>query len=265
MIVDGRAIAADILARVRTNIARSVIIRAITGTPTPATRSYLSIKKARAKDAGMTLEVVELGNDATTEDFIREVQKDGADAVIVQLPLPSQIDTSRVLNTIPEEKDADVLGEKAYAHFESGQSGALLPPVVGAVKEVLERTGVEIHGKKVLVVGEGKLVGKPVATWFRQQHIDPVVINDTVDLQLHTHSADIIVSGAGSGHLIQPGMVKEGVVIIDAGTSESGGVLVGDADPACAEVASVFTPVPGGVGPIAVACLLRNVAELLSR
>ncbi len=264
MIVDGRTIAKDILVYARAHMPGAAVVRAVTVAPTGATRSYLSIKKARATEAGVVLEVVELEADATTEAVIAEVQKEGAGAVIVQLPLPPSIDTARVLNAIPVEKDADVLSDEAYARFETGVEGAPAPPVVGAVKEILERAQVDIHGKNVLIVGEGRLVGKPVAAWFRLQHIEPVVINETDDIGLHAPQADIIVSGAGSAHLITPEMLKEGVVLIDAGASESHGVLAGDAMPSCADVASVFTPVPGGVGPIAVACLFRNVAELLS-
>jgi methylenetetrahydrofolate dehydrogenase (NADP+)/methenyltetrahydrofolate cyclohydrolase len=265
MIVDGKAIAKEILTSVRAQITSPVIVRAVTVTPTPATLSYLSIKKARAQDAGMTLEVVELEEDATTQEMINAVQKEGADAVIVQLPLPSHIDTERVLDAIPIEKDADVLSEKAYERFESGSENGLLPPVVGAVKEILERTHVKVCEKKVLIIGQGKLVGKPVTRWFRQQLVEPVIITDSTNLKFHSHKADIIVSGTGSGHLIKPDMIKEGVVLIDASTSESNGVVVGDADPACAEVASVFTPVPGGVGPIAVAYLFKNVATLVAK
>ncbi len=274
MIVDGRAIAKDILAQVRVrmlHLARypealhGAVVRAVTVAPTGATRSYLSIKKARATEAGVVLEVVELEADATTEAVIAEVQKEGADAVVVQLSLPSHIDTTRVLNAIPVEKDVDVLSDEAYTRFGSGVEGALVPPVVGAVKEILERAQVDLHGKNVLIVGEGRLVGKPVAAWFRLQNIEPVVINETSNVALYAPHADIIVCGAGSAYLITPEILKQGVVLIDAGTSESQGVLVGDAMSSCADIASLFTPVPGGIGPIAVACLFRNVALILSR
>lgn len=264
MLVDGRIIGAEILAQVRASIAAPVVVRVVTGTPTPATRSYLSIKKARAEDAGMSLEIVELEHGAVTDEYLKEVRKGGASAVVVQLPLPSSVDTAKILNAIPVEKDADVLSDEAYRRFESGVESALVPPVVGAVEEILKRFHVSIGGKKILVVGEGRLVGKPVAAWLRLQHVEPIIINEADTIELHAPQADIIISGAGSAHIITPKMLKKGVVLIDAGASELHGVLVGDADPECVEVASVFTPVPGGMGPIVVACLFRNVTRFSS-
>ena len=114
-----------------------------------------------------------------------------------------------------------------------------------------------------MIVGNGKLVGQPAAVWFEEMgaNID-VLTRESKSLE-ELQNADIVILGAGSPHLVKPEMLKQGVVLIDAGTSESNGAIVGDADPRCAEVASVFTPVPGGMGPIAVACLFQNVAELV--
>jgi methylenetetrahydrofolate dehydrogenase (NADP+) / methenyltetrahydrofolate cyclohydrolase len=123
-----------------------------------------------------------------------------------------------------------------------------------------------VFERHVVVVGSGKLVGLPASRWFMEQgSAVSVVTKDTADIAYYTKNADIIVLGAGVPRLLTPDMVKEGVVILDAGTSEDGGVLAGDADPACAEKASLFTPVPGGIGPITVAVLLRNLVELYSK
>ncbi len=265
MIIDGKKIAGEILAATRVRVAalgRAPVVRAITVSPNAATESYLRIKSARAEDAGMHLEVISLPHSATTEDVILAL---GGDATIVQLPLPPSIDTTTVLNSIPITQDADVLSRVARALFEQGDS-AIFPPVVAAVKEILMRANVSAKDKKAVVIGKGWLVGEPVATWLTQQGAKVTTFTkESVDLAGTLLDADIIVSGAGVGHLIQPSMIKQGVVLIDAGTSESGGALVGDADPDCANTASVFTPVPGGVGPIAVACLFANVAELLTK
>ena len=210
----------------------------------------------------MTLEVVTMNEDATEEELISAVTAPGAHAVIVQLPLPAQFDTARVVNAIPVGQDADVLSVHAYEQF---REGGVRPPVVEAVAEILTRTGTVMQGSNVVVVGQGKLVGQPVAEFLeREGAVVHRLTLDSVDMS-PLRTADIVVSGAGSPHLITPEMVREGVMLIDAGTSESGGALVGDINPACEEKASVFTPVPGGVGPIAVACLFRNVVELLER
>lgn len=264
MIVDGRSIASDILASVRTEITRTVVVRAIVVSPSPATESYLSIKAARAEEAGMHLEIVRLDNHVTEDEVKEWVTSAGCDAVIVQLPLPEHLNTKAILDAIPLERDADVLSSAAYELFSNDAEGALLPPVVGAVAEILERAGVSVGGKGAVVIGQGRLVGAPVASWLTNEGAEvAVVTKESGDLSLIKDAA-VIVSGAGSPGLIKPGHLGEGAVLIDAGTSESGGAIVGDADPACAGVAAVFTPVPGGVGPIAVACLFRNVASLVA-
>ncbi len=265
MIIDGRAIAADMLATIKNDIAvlgRPVLLRAITMSPTGATHSYLRIKSARAEDAGMRLEVVRMADNATTEEVIAAVQAPGADSVIVQLPLPDSVTTSLIVDEIPLSKDADALSAGAYEKFIYRQEGALLPPVVGAIKEVLERAGVQVAGKRAAVIGRGKLVGLPAAAWLEEMGADVIVIDRESASMAEIAHADIVVSGAGSPGLIKPEMLKRGVVLIDAGTTESNGALMGDADPACAEVASVFTPVPGSIGPISVACLFKNAAIL---
>lgn len=260
MVVDGRALASSVLQGIKTT--RTLVVRAVTIAPSSATRAYLGVKASRASEAGMTLEVVECSTESTTEEVIRAVQKEGADAIIVQLPLPDSFDTTAIVNAIPVEKDADVLSRTAYERFEQGEAGALLPPVVGAVKEILDGAGVSVEGKQVVVVGEGKLVGKPSAIWLQAQGAKVEVVSRSRGDMSLLKNADIIVSGAGQAGLITPEQIKEGVVLIDAGTSESNGALAGDALPSCAEKASVFTPVPGGVGPVAVACLFKNTALL---
>jgi methylenetetrahydrofolate dehydrogenase (NADP+)/methenyltetrahydrofolate cyclohydrolase len=260
MIVNGKAISKELLAQVRTEVTcsgKKPIIRAITVRPSPATASYMRIKARRAVEAGMQLTIIALADTATTDDCIQAIKEGDADAVIVQLPLPETIDTARVLAALPPGKDADVLNRDT--------STLLLPPVVGAVREILERAGVSPSGKRAVVIGNGWLVGQPVRAWLAAAGAEVVTLmRDSDNWTTVLKEADIIVSGAGVPGLIKPEHLTEGVVLIDAGTSESDGALVGDADPLCATVAGVFTPVPGGVGPIAVACLMRNVVELPS-
>jgi methylenetetrahydrofolate dehydrogenase (NADP+)/methenyltetrahydrofolate cyclohydrolase len=267
MIVNGRAITKDILTQVRENVAdlpSRPVVRAIVLAPSAATESYLGIKERRAHEAGMDLELVRMENDSTTEDVIAKIALPGASAVIVQLPLPDSVDSKRILDAIPVTLDADVLSMEAHERFERGDAGALLPPVVGAVKEILERAQVTVRGTHAVVVGKGWLVGEPVAAWLTREGARVTAIDKSESLDA-LKDAELIVSGAGAPGIIHPEHLSPGVVLIDAGTSESGGSIVGDANPACAEVASVFTPVPGGVGPIAVACLFKNVAILASR
>lgn len=265
MIVDGRAIASAILKEVRSRVPYPLTVRAVVVAPSAATESYLSIKAARAEEAGMHLDIVRLPDHALEEEVMDAVARPGADAVIVQLPLPEHLDAKAILNAIPPELDADVLSMRSYARFADDEDGALLPPVVAAIAEILERASVMVAGKGAVVVGQGRLVGMPAAAWLVNQGAEVMVVTkDEGDLS-RLSEADLVISGAGSPALIKPQHIQEGAVLIDAGTSESGGAIVGDADPSCAQKAAIFTPVPGGVGPVAVACLFRNVMLLKER
>lgn len=263
-IIDGRAMASVILAEVRERLAgRTPVVRAVVVHPSPATESYLRIKMQRAEEGGMRLEVVRV-DEETDEAVMAAVAAPGADAVIVQLPIPAHLNLASILSSIPVDKDPDVLSDAAYARFDADEEGALVPPVAQGVWEMLQRSGVEVRGKKVAVVGAGQLVGKPCATLLSRQGADvSIVRRATEDKERIYREADIIVSGAGDAHIIKPSMIKEGVVLIDAGTSGSKGGVAGDIDPACIEKAALLSPVPGGVGPVAVACLFLNTAKLL--
>lgn len=258
MIINGRAIARDILNETKgmgQRLGRKPRVHFYAPRKTPETLSYLGIKKKSAVRAGCEFEET-----SELADFAHE----DVDAIIVQLPLPDEMDTKAALNAIPQDKDADVLSDAARGAFETNVPDALLPPVVDAIREILERSDVPVQGAHAAVVGNGWLVGAPAATWLSHQGAEVRVLTEGDDLTL-LKTADIVILGAGSPGLVHPSHLKQGVVLIDAGTSESGGAIVGDADPACAEVASVFTPVPGGVGPLAVACLFRNAATLALR
>lgn len=260
MIIDGRQLSREILARTKVRaeeLPHPPHVLALVASETPATRSYLKIKGLRAADAGCSFEARPLG-----------APFEGADAVIVQLPLPTDVDQKAACDAIPLSKDADVLSFIAREKFERAEADALLPPVVGAIKEIFRQNGVEVKGKKAVVIGNGWLVGAPCATWLKQQGAEVETLDSATkleDFSMALRTADIIVAGAGVPHLIKPEYLKRGVVLIDAATSESNGILAGDADPVCAEVCSLFTPVPGGVGPIAVACLFENAVTLAHR
>lgn len=269
MIVDGRALAKEVLRSAKERaekLARAPHVLVIVANETAATKSYLAIKKARAEDAGCTLEELRFDpHTATTEELRTAVLATDADAIIVQLPLAERMDTRVVCDAIPIEKDVDVLSTGARMLFEADASDALIPPVALAVGKILEFGNVDPKGKKSVVVGAGWLVGKPCATYL--SHAGADVSHLTLESG-HTDmlkEADILIAGAGSPHFIKPEMLKEGVVLIDAGTSESNGELAGDADPDCAEKCLLITPVPGGVGPLSVACLFENVVTLAER
>lgn len=268
MIVNGKAIATDILARAKAralSLPHPLRVVAIVANETPATRSYLKIKERYAQDAGCAFEVQSFPEDVSTAALCAAVARAGADAIIVQLPLPHSINAREVCDAIPLVKDADVLSGAARIAFEADEPESLVPPVASALAHILASGRVELAGKRAVVIGAGWLVGKPCASWLAQQGADVTQIMGVGGDVSVLADADIIVSGVGAPHLIKPHMIKDGVVLIDAGTSESGGTLRGDADPACAEKCTLFTPVPGGVGPVAVACLFENATLLATR
>lgn len=258
MNVEGKKIAEAVFEKIRTDVAmlpRAPRLLIISCAPTPETERYLALKQKKASEVGITIDILRFDAKATTEEIITASTEgeSRADGIIVQLPLPAHIDTSRVLAVIPSSHDVDVLNP---------QTTTLLSPVVGALHEILVTHQITLEGKQVTIIGNGKLVGLPTYAWLTAQEIPvSIVTKDTEDISFYTKNADIIVCGAGVPGLLTPDMVKEGVTILDAGTTEDSGVLKGDADPACALKASLFTPVPGGIGPITIAILLRNVLD----
>lgn len=252
MTLDGKQIAESVYAKLP-RAPRTLGI--LVGEKNPVIDSFVKIKEKAAHKLGVTLLREALPEGANTDDAIAAVLAlaEKADGVIVQLPLPSSLEVEKVLAAIPPEKDVDGISLAPIVR----------PPVAEAVKEILAFAQIDVQGKKAAVVGSGRLVGKPSADLLREMGADVSVLDRNDSLE-RLKDADIVVLGAGEPGLVQPEHLKNGVVLIDAGTSETGGKVKGDADPACAEVASLFTPVPGGVGPIAVAMIFKNLFELAS-
>jgi len=224
------------------------------------TERFVRMKKRFGEEIGVNVEVTQLPEKSSLPEVLFAVAEKNNDpacmGIVVQLPLPDHIDVEAVCNAVDPKKDVDAL------HSDT----AFRAPVALAVWEILQQGSVSIEGKQIVVVGEGKLVGKPVANFFRAQGVVPhVVTEDTTDPQQYFTHADIIVSGTGQPHMITPDMITDGVVLIDAGTSEQGGELKGDIDPACEQKAGVFTPVPGGVGPIVIAKLFENMLDAIEK
>lgn len=253
--------------RIETLSKRPVLV--IVSVPThPSIVSFIAIKKRYALAIGVDIQEYVFDESATTEIIQETLQKiitsNTCDGIIIQLPLPKTCDTSLLVNSIPEHLDVDVLGERAWQSFYNTQTP--IPPVAGAIAHILQDT--DIHNKKIVIIGKGKLVGEPTDIWFRHHGITPdiVEINTPVEtrLSLYKH-ADIIISGIGSPHHLKPEHCKQGVILIDAGTSEQSGTLSGDIDPSCESTASIYTPVPGGVGPLTVACLFTNLLDTIEK
>lgn len=266
MRIDGRDMAkryGEILAEKVGKLSRSPMLRVFVLSKDKATEQFINIKKRAGESVGATIEVIDLPGTTTADELIGMIHTAAreTDGIIVQLPLPDGIDVERVLEALPASHDVDRIGHEASADV----SGSMLPPVVAAFQHVLEENEVDISKKRIAVVGQGRLVGKPAALWFEREGAAVLVCDrNTSDLGSVLREADIVVLGAGVPHLVKPDMIKEGVVILDAGTSEAGGKVVGDADPSCEDKAALFTPVPGGIGPLAVMMIFKNLYSLVA-
>ena len=242
----------------------------------PASESFIKRKEKFAGEIGAGLEIFkpeeEIWESRTKlRAYISKIVHDRKNSgVIIQLPLPEEIKqrTEYLLDAIPADKDADVLSSEALGKFANGRL-AIMPPVAGAVKYVLDSNGIDFHGKKIAVVGAGgRLVGRPVVLWLSSLNVTFAAITENsseAEMRRAISEADIIISGVGKAGLIKKDMVKDGVVALDAGVSSGAGGLAGDFEPAVADKASLFTPVPGGIGPLTVAMLFKNLLVLAKK
>ena len=243
----------------------------------------------------ITFHIVYVGNDSVIDNFIRYKEKFGvalgvevtvhrfdetilfeelasqvqvlqkdAHGMIIQLPLPDHLRVQSVLDLIPTNKDVDMLSTDMRRRFFEGGTSCL-PPVAGSIIEILKFNEISLTNKKILLIGKGPLVGYPMSLWLeRSGYSYDVVVKETDEAIKNKliAEADIIISGAGVPNMIKPHMIKEGVVLIDAGTSESGKKIIGDIDPESYSKASLVTPVPGGIGPMTIAILYQNIIQL---
>ncbi len=273
MIYDGKGASLSLQEALRkrvTLLAHPPVLAVLSVASHPSITSFITIKRKFGEALGVTVEEHSFQESFGEEALIREIKKLGASnyytGLIVQLPLPPSYNTKKVLDAIPEELDVDVLGVDAWNTFI--KDGTPVPPVAGAVAYILSDTHTEIINKNVVIVGQGNLVGIPVTEWFKHQNITPYNIDITTseEERLRVYKdADIVISGIGKPHYLKKEFFKEGVILIDAGTSEQAGVLSGDCDPLCATIASIITPVPGGVGPLTVAHLFKNLIEVAEK
>lgn len=262
-IIDGKVIAEDIYGDLVPKFAalgRSVKLGIVVAGANTVIESFVRIKTKAAERLGVEMVRVNVSERSDAGKIIQAVNRliTTTDAIIVQLPLPQGVDVNEVLAAVPRDKDVDALNPKV-----SEEERPVHAPVALAVVEILERSGVKIAGARTVVVGAGRLVGAPSAWLLRKMGADVSIFSLEEGSIEDLKDADIIVSGAGNPSFIKPEHLKQGVALIDAGTSELNKKLMGDADPACAEVTSVFTPVPGGVGPVAVAMIFQNLLALV--
>ena len=266
-LMDGKALAE----RVRTELAAEVAelgrvaLATVLVGDDPASDVYVRGKHRAAGEVGIESRDLRLPG-ATSEDellaLVAELNADdGVDGVLVQLPLPAGIDEQRVIAEISPAKDVDGLHP-----FNAGRLLAGSPTFVGAtplgVMALLAEYGVELHGARAVVIGRSMIVGKPAALLLLAEHATVTICHSrTRGLELHVGEADVVVAGVGSPGLVTAAMVKPGAAVVDVGITRGPDGLKGDVAPDVAEVAGLLTPVPGGVGPMTIAMLLRNAVR----
>ncbi len=233
-----------------------------------ASKKYVSLKKKKALELGIDFHDACFEENITTEELVKEIEKinniPNISGIILQLPLPLHIDKTKVLNAISPELDVDCLGQIASKNFYNGNL-EIAPPTANACFMLLESLNLDLNNKKIVIAGEGDLVGKPFANILKYKNISFDIVNsETLNKEEIIKNADILITGIGKGKMINKDMIKEGVVIIDAGASEEDGALVGDVDfDSVKEKASFITPVIGGVGPMTIANLFLNILKVI--
>ena len=259
--VDGKKIAERIKGEIKTLLKDSgpKSLAIIYVGENPVIDSYVALKRRIGEELGIRVAVMRFPDDISETELLGKISEanDSFDGVIVQLPLPEGLRKENILNAVSTVKDVDVLSLTSAEMFASGTI-AKMPPVVAAISEIVEEYDIDLTDKKIIVVGQGALVGRPVSAWLRREGREFEVFEKGGDEEI-LREADVIITGAGVPGLITEEMVKDGVILIDAGTSTSSGKLAGDIDPAAYDRASIVSGVPGGVGPITVVSLFKNL------
>ncbi|OQB06226.1 MAG: Bifunctional protein FolD protein [bacterium ADurb.Bin212] len=225
-----------------------------------ASARYIEVKQRAAEKVGIHFDLIKYSDNVEKTEIetrIKELNENQkVVGVMVQVPMPKKFDLVDIISIISPEKDVDGL------RFCSNLSCDFRPPVTLSIMQAIERSGVNLADSKVAIIGKGFLVGSPIARMLeRTANEVRIAYKDTPYLGTITLDADIIISATGVADIIKPNMIKTGAVLIDAGTTEVGGKLAGDVDGACYKKASYYTPVPGGIGPVTVAMLMKNVVS----
>jgi methylenetetrahydrofolate dehydrogenase (NADP+)/methenyltetrahydrofolate cyclohydrolase len=231
----------------------------------PASDVYIRLKHKAAVAAGIDATDLRLPEETTEAALLTKVEELDADpqvdAILVQLPLPKQIDEAKVIRALAPAKDVDGFHPINAGQLYLGEP-TLVPATPRGVMAMLAEHEVELSGARAVVIGRSAIVGKPMAHLLLQQNATVTICHSrTKDLARHTLEADVLVAAVGVPAMVTPDMVKPGGVVIDVGINRTDDGLVGDVDPGAADVAGYLTPVPGGVGPMTIACLLENAVR----
>ena len=271
--IDGKAIGQEIRNELKEEVASLVAqgvqpgLAVILVGENPASETYVRNKEKSSKEAGMKSVLTKLPDTVSEEELLAEVEKlnqdDTIDGILVQLPLPKNIDENKVIRAISPEKDVDGFHPMNVGKMLIGQE-TFLPCTPYGIMQLLERSNVDIAGKHAVIIGRSNIVGKPMGQLLLQKDATVTYCHSrTEDLKKFTLQADILIVAIGMAKFITGDYIKEGAVVIDVGMNrDENGKLCGDVDYESAEKqASAITPVPGGVGPMTITMLLKNTVE----
>jgi len=269
-ILDGKSVAANIRASVKMRVAALVQsgvrpgLAVILAGNDPASRLYVRNKVRACEETGVRSQLHEYGADVSEQALLALVGKLNADrtvhGVLIQLPLPAHIDAERVLQAVSAAKDVDGFHTANLGALLAGRP-RLVPCTPAGVMRLIEHAGIEVAGRRAVVLGRSNIVGKPLALLLLQRNATVTICHSkTAPLEAFTREADILVAAIGRPKLVRAEMVKPGACVVDVGINRlADGTLAGDVDfGAVKEVAGWITPVPGGVGPMTIAMLLEN-------
>jgi methylenetetrahydrofolate dehydrogenase (NADP+) / methenyltetrahydrofolate cyclohydrolase len=264
--IDGKELALKVRAQVAEDVRAfggPVCLATILVGDDAASHTYVGSKHKASHEAGIESRDHRFPSDTEESQILELIAElnadDGVDGILVQLPLPDQMDEPTVLRSVDPAKDVDGFHPLNAGLLYLGEP-FLTPATPSGVMVMLAEHGVELKGKEAVVIGRSEIVGKPMAMMLLAEHATVTICHSrTADLAFHTRRADVLVAGVGRQGLVTPDMVRPGATVIDVGVNRNDeGKLVGDVDPAVFEVAGLMTPVPGGVGPMTIAMLLRN-------
>ena len=274
IIIDGRKSAETIKNQISVNLKSSkkeLGLGTILVGNDPGSVAYVDGKHRDCSEVGISSIKVNLPTISSEDEIISAIEKLNKDpkctGFIVQLPLPASIDVQNVLSKIDPNKDADGLHPFNLGNLVLSKN-SIIPCTPKAIWALLSEYKVNLSGTKVLIIGRGSTVGRPLSILLSQKNIDATVTlahSATRNLTDLINDADVVVAAIGKPHFIKPEMIKSGAVVIDVGITRTQAGLVGDVDPGVINIASLFAPMPGGVGPMTRAMLLTNLVELANR
>ena len=270
-IIDGKALSDKILKEIenehselKAKVGRKAGLAVIIVGENPASQIYVRNKIRACERVGFHSETIRLDENITEENLLLEIEKlnndNNIDGILVQLPIPKHINELKVINAISAEKDVDGFHTTNIGKMMIGDETGFLPCTPAGVIQMFEEYNIDLEGKDVLVIGQSNIVGKPMTLLLIKKRATVQVCNSkTKNLPEKLQKADVVVAAAGSPKLVKGSDVKEGVVVIDIGINRVDGKICGDVDfEEVSQKASYITPVPGGVGPMTIAMLIKN-------